>query len=149
MKTVFDPGVREELIGRIGALSASDRALWGKMDVCQMVRHLVLSQEWILGGKRLKRVFLGRLLGGVILKKMLKDEFLRKNTPTMPELIVRDTDIDLPGEREMLAGLMRGYGKYAYPASGFIHPFFGRMTEEQIGYFVYKHVDHHLRQFGR
>jgi hypothetical protein len=30
----------------------------------------------------------------------------------------------------------------------FIHDFFGKMTNEQIGIFVYKHNDHHLRQFN-
>ncbi|WP_448634870.1 DUF1569 domain-containing protein [Pedobacter panaciterrae] len=30
----------------------------------------------------------------------------------------------------------------------FIHDFFGKMTREQIGIFVYKHSDHHLRQFN-
>jgi hypothetical protein len=31
---------------------------------------------------------------------------------------------------------------------GLVHPFFGRMTPEQIGYMLYKHTDHHLRQFN-
>jgi hypothetical protein len=149
MKTVFDIDVREELVLRIGQLSGSDRALWGKMDVRQMVRHLVLSQEWILEGRRLKRVLVGRLFGGMILKKMLKEELLRRNSPSLAELIVMDTDVDLDRERQALMGLVQGFGAYAYPAGGFVHPFFGRMTREQVGYFVYKHLDHHLRQFGR
>ena len=149
MKTVFDPDDREVLIGRIGALSASDRALWGKMNVGQMVRHLVLSQEWFLEGRRLKGNLLGRLIGAMIFTKVMKEERMRKNTPTLPELMVADTDIDLSRERQVLMGLVRRYGMYEYPAGGFIHPFFGRMTREQIGGFVYKHLDHHLRQFGR
>jgi len=38
------------------------------------------------------------------------------------------------------------YADYNNPK--FIHPFFGPMTKEQIGFFAYKHSDHHLRQFG-
>lgn len=30
----------------------------------------------------------------------------------------------------------------------FMHPFFGKITREQIGYLAYKHDDHHLRQFN-
>ena len=29
-----------------------------------------------------------------------------------------------------------------------VPPFFGKMAKKQIGYFVYKHTDHHLRQFN-
>lgn len=149
MKTLFDGAVREELVARIGALSESDRALWGKMSVGQMVRHCVLSQEWFLSGRRLKVKFVGRLIGGLIFKQVMKTERMRKNSPTLTELIVTDTNIDLSRERQALAGLVREYGTYAYPAGGFVHPFFGKMTREQMGYFVYKHLDHHLRQFGR
>ena len=149
MKTVFDPGVRGELTSRIGGLSESDKALWGKMDVGQMVKHCVLWQEWVLNNKPLKRVFIGRLLGRMALRKEMSSEVMRKNNPSSVELIVTDTDIDLDRERLLLEGLVRGYGTYRYPAGGFIHPFFGKMTMEQIGRFAYKHLDHHLQQFGR
>lgn len=149
MKTVFDPGVRGELIIRIGGLSVSDKALWGKMDAGQMVKHCTLSLEWILSGRRIKGSILGRLIGRMIFKKVMKEERMRKNSPTLGELMVVGTDIDLDREREALVGLVREYGAYVYPAEGFIHPFFGLMTREQIGEFVYKHLDHHLQQFGR
>ncbi|MBI3519901.1 MAG: DUF1569 domain-containing protein [Bacteroidetes bacterium] len=38
------------------------------------------------------------------------------------------------------------YAHFSNP--NFEHVFFGKMTEEQIGYMVYKHIDHHLRQFN-
>lgn len=28
------------------------------------------------------------------------------------------------------------------------HPFFGKMTGEDWGHLMYKHLDHHFRQFG-
>lgn len=28
------------------------------------------------------------------------------------------------------------------------HPFFGKLTSEQWGKGIYKHLDHHLKQFG-
>jgi hypothetical protein len=149
MKSIFDPGVRGELIDRIGRLSESDQALWGRMNVSQMVRHCVLWQEWVLNNKPMQRVLLGRLIGGMALKKEMESELMRKNNPSSVELIVTDNSIDLVREREALAGLVREYGTYRYPADGFIHPFFGKMTMEQIGRFAYKHLDHHLRQFGR
>ena len=35
-----------------------------------------------------------------------------------------------------------------FNVTGFVHWFFGKMTREQIGQLVYKHTDHHLRQFN-
>jgi hypothetical protein len=149
MKSMFDVAAREELISRMGRLWESDKASWGKMNASQMVRHCVLWQEWVLHNKRLRRVFLGRLIGGAMLKKEMASEVMRKNNPSSVELIVKDTDIDMEQERRALIGLVRDYGTYVYPAGGFVHPFFGIMTREQIGQFAYKHLDHHLRQFGR
>jgi len=149
MKTVLDPDVRGELIARIGGLSASDRALWGKMDVGQMVKHCVLSQEWFLQGRRMKGIFLGRLIGRTIFKKVMSSELMRKNSPSLIELVFKYAYIDLDREKGLLIVLVKEYEMYAYPADGFVHPFFGLMTREQIGEFVYKHLHHHLRQFGR
>src|SRR6185503_17810933 len=109
----------------------------------------VLWQEWVLHNKPLKRVFLGRLLGRMMLKKEMGSEVMRKNNPSSVELIVTDTDIDLDRERQALVGLVRGYGEFADPPGGFVHPFFGSMSREEMGKFAYKHLDHHLRQFGR
>lgn len=50
------------------------------------------------------------------------------------------------GEKEEWRELTKAYGAYNNPK--FVHDFFGRMTLEQIGILVYKHCDHHLRQFG-
>jgi hypothetical protein len=88
---------------------------------------------------------MGRLFGKMALKNVLKDEaHLRKNTPTIPELKI-DSDGDLAAEKAKWSERMKAYE--AFSNDDFIHPFFGRMTREQIGYVVYKHADHHLRQF--
>jgi len=44
--------------------------------------------------------------------------------------------------------LINEYSAYSFPDYSFVHPFFGKMTKEQIGYHAYKHIDHHLRQFN-
>jgi len=53
---------------------------------------------------------------------------------------------DLDKETMKWISMIEGYEQFSH--FGFIHPFFGKMTKEQIGYFVYKHTDHHLRQFN-
>jgi hypothetical protein len=80
------------------------------------------------------------------LKSMVKDEPMKPNMPAGAGFAVRDTDGDVEADKARWAGLIEGHAWYSNPR--FIHDFFGRMTEEQIGILAYKHSDHHLRQFG-
>ncbi|WP_317171647.1 DUF1569 domain-containing protein [Flavobacterium agri] len=132
---------------RIHSLTAENNARWGKMDVFQMVKHCTLCEDMMLGHVKIKRVFIGKIIGRMILNKVLKDEKpFGKNSPTSPLLeTVGDTgDI----EQQKLEWLKR-IDEYArFDNYDFVHPFFGSMTKEQIGHFAYKHADHHLRQFG-
>lgn len=146
MKSLFDTSVREELAQRINSLTPESKAQWGKMNVFQMLRHCVLCDEMFFGKLNIKRVFIGRLLGKMILKKILKDDKpFGRNAPTAPILKITDNG-DIEQEKKAWIKSLEGYANYTN--NSFVHPFFGPMTIEQVGYFAYKHVDHHLRQFG-
>jgi hypothetical protein len=146
MKTIFDTTTREELIRRISTLNENSTAQWGKMNVSQMLKHCTLTEEMYLGKKHYKRAFIGRLFGKIALKRVLKDENpLTRNTPTLPELRITANG-DIAAEKGKWIGLLEEYGHLSEP--GFVHPFFGKMTKEQVGHVAYKHADHHLRQFN-
>ncbi|WP_374950516.1 DUF1569 domain-containing protein [Mucilaginibacter sp.] len=147
MKTIFDANTRNELIARIGSLNETNTAQWGKMNVYQMAKHCRLWEEMIAGQLISKRVFIGRIFGKMALKSFLNDDNpIRRNSPTTPELQIKDTHADLAAEKAKWIALIERYANYFNP--GFVHPFFGRMTDEQIGRMAYKHTDHHLRQFN-
>jgi hypothetical protein len=149
MKTIFDQSTRSELIKRIDRLNAKSTNQWGKMSVNQMLRHCILWDEMILNNKKYKRVFIGLLLGKVFLNKELKDEGpMRQNNPTIPELVIREINSDVESEKMKWISLINRYADYSLPDYSFTHPFFGKMTKEQIGFHAYKHTDHHLRQFN-
>jgi len=148
MRTVFDDDVRLQLTGRLSKLTAESRPLWGKMSPAQMVKHCRLWEEMIHSNQLFRRPLIGRLIGPLILKKVLQTPDFRKNSPTIPEMRVTGTDIDLNEERRRLITLVNSYPQYNWPDNSFIHPFFGKMTREQIGKLVYLHLDHHLKQFG-
>jgi len=147
VKTIFDKITRDELIGRINLLNENSIAQWGKMNIYQMLKHCTMWDEWIGSGKNNKQAFIGRLFGKMALKKILKDESpLARNTPTLSELKIKETTGDIASEKNKWIALINGYTYYSNP--GFLHTFFGEMTKEQVGQMVYKHADHHLRQFG-
>lgn len=146
MKTIFDSATALALINRINALSAQSKPNWGTMDVFQMVRHCSLCEDMMQGEIQIKRVFIGRLIGPALLKKVLKDDRpFAKNSPTSPLLKTTSAQGDLVSEVEIWIQKIKAYEHFE---NDLLHPFFGKMSNEQIGQFVYKHADHHLRQFG-
>ncbi|MDB5276510.1 MAG: hypothetical protein JWR61_1465 [Ferruginibacter sp.] len=146
MKSIFDPSIRAEIINRINALDDNSTAQWGKMTLYQMLKHCTLWEEMILGKKSYKQVFMGRLFGRIALKKVLKDEQpLGRNSPTITALKITD-DGDIAAQKKKWIALIEEEAHFSNP--DFVHPFFGKMTKEQIGYMAYKHADHHLRQFN-
>ncbi|MEO6883258.1 MAG: DUF1569 domain-containing protein [Bacteroidia bacterium] len=149
MKTIFDKETRDKLIERISKLDENSIAQFGKMNIYQMVKHCTLYEEWILGKNKpeYKQAFIGRLFGKMALKDIIKDESpLKRNVPTLSFLKVKKAIGDIEAEKSKWIILIEEYEYFSNP--DFIHSFFGKMTKEQIGYMAYKHIDHHLRQFG-
>lgn len=145
MKSVFDKTTRDELINRINSLNESSTAQWGKMNVSQMLKHCTQWDEMALGKKKYKQSLLGKLFGKMALKNMLKDEPIKKNLPTVPSFKIKE-NTNVAEEKKKWIGLLNEYANFSN--DGFIHPFFGAMTKDHTGYLVYKHANHHLRQFN-
>lgn len=148
MKSVFEKDTREELLQRINALTPGSKPLWGKMNVAQMVKHCCVCEEYYFGNVKVSRSFLGRLIGKMALKGILKDEnaVFRKNSPTSPPFKVTGEIDDLENEKQKWRSLMERYE--LFDKESFTHWFFGPMTKDELGQFIYKHSNHHLTQFG-
>ncbi|MDB5229527.1 MAG: hypothetical protein JWN76_332, partial [Chitinophagaceae bacterium] len=147
MKSVFDTTIREDLINRINALNENSTPQWGKMNIYQMLKHCTLCEEMYLGKRKYKRALIGRLFGKMGLRNLLKDETpIKPNSPTSPEFKIKEKNGDVPAEKAKWISLIEEYAQFSN--DNFEHWFFGKMTKEQIGHFVYKHADHHLRQFN-
>ncbi|HEX3386642.1 MAG TPA: DUF1569 domain-containing protein [Mucilaginibacter sp.] len=145
MKTMLDKATREELIRRIEMLNAKSTPRWGKMTVYQMLKHCSQWEELALGRKKYKRMFMGYLFGKIALKDMLKDEPVKQNLPTVPSFKMTGSG-DVTAEKANWISLLHAYDNTN--VEPIVHPFFGKMTPEQIGTLDYKHADHHLKQFG-
>jgi hypothetical protein len=148
MKSIFDKSTRDEVIKRINALNENSKAQWGKMTVAQMVKHCAKCEDYYYGNSHVKRSFLGRIFGKTAIKAILKNEEsgLKKNAPTSPIFRVEETNLDFDKERAAWRMLIERYTDFNNEK--FTHWFFGDMTKEQLGQFIFKHCDHHLKQFG-
>jgi hypothetical protein len=149
MKNLFEPATAAELKVRLDRLRSDSPRQWGKMTPAQAMAHCAMAFEPAVGESCPPRMALGYVLGPIVKRLVLRtDAPLGKNGPTAPNLIIRD-DRDLEMERARLRGFINRFIA-AGPASAAAHPhaFFGRLTPDQWAVLMYKHIDHHLRQFG-
>jgi hypothetical protein len=149
MKNLFEAATVAEVKARIARLGATSERQWGTMNAAQAMAHVSSAMEWAVGDTVAPRMFLGRVIGGAIKPLVLKDDKpMRRNTGTVKTLVVTD-ERDLKKEQARLIGLLDRFARGG--AAGCTrnpHSFFGRMTPDEWAILMYKHTDHHLRQFG-
>ncbi|HAI76206.1 MAG TPA: hypothetical protein DCM08_08150 [Microscillaceae bacterium] len=148
MKNLLEPTPYQEILQRIELLQPHSARLWGKMSVAQMLAHCQVPIQVALGDVRSTRSWLGYLLGPLVRSMLTSDKPLSAGSPTDAHFIVKE-ERNFEMEREKLKNLIhRLHTADTKDMTGRIHPFFGRLTAEQWGKGTYKHLDHHLRQFG-
>jgi hypothetical protein len=148
MKTLFDQADRDSIRQRLGVLHAGSARQWGKMNVAQMVTHCARALETGTGDRPLKQAFLGKLITPFIRSSILGEKPFSKNSPTDPTFIVTD-ERELAAERQKLLDLIdRLVANGPDAASKQTHSFFGKLSGKEWGELMYKHIDHHLQQFG-
>ncbi len=150
MKNLFDATVAHQVKTRLAKLEPQSERRWGRMTAPQMLAHCSMSMQWAVGETVPEKAALPARLMGRLVKPMVlrNDDPLRKNSPTAKALVVAD-ERDLDRERNQLSGLIDKFA--AGGAAGCTrnpHSFFGRMTPDEWAILMYKHLDHHLRQFG-
>jgi hypothetical protein len=149
MQNLFDAATAEGVKKRIAQLKPDTPRVWGTMGPAQMAAHCSLALEMAVGDQKPPRMFIGRILGPVLKRMALGNaEPMRRNTPTSKDLLVKG-DRDLQTERTRLVGLIDRF-RLGGPAGCTAHPhtFFGPLTPQEWANLMYKHADHHLRQFG-
>ena len=149
MKNMFDAATVLEVKERLAQLRPDSARLWGKMNAAQAVAHCTAGIELATGDRRPKCVLIGRILGPLIKPKAFQEnEPMRRNSPTVQGLVINDAR-DLESERKRLCEIIDRFAA-AGPAGCTSHPhsFFGKLTPEEWSAWMYKHLDHHLQQFG-
>ena len=148
MKTVFDAETHSELLDRLGKLSPDSERQWGKMSAAQMMEHTARALEMATAIVPMKQAFIGKAIGWIFKGKFLGEEPFPKSSPTGPTLII-ENDPDFDSTRERLKEMIATFHTMGESGTdGNIHGFFGPLTGKQWGETQYKHLDHHLRQFG-
>ncbi len=148
MQSIFNITDYAAMINRIKQLNPSAQQLWGKMNPAQMLNHCQKPLEVVFGELKLKRGLVGVLFGGIAKRSMAGEKPFKRNLPTVPSFIVRN-EHDFETEKEKLINLLHRF-KAIDPVDleAIVHPFFGKMSKDEWDRLNWKHLDHHLQQFG-
>jgi hypothetical protein len=146
MKSVFNGPDHRSLQDRVQRLKPDRKPQWGTMSAAQMVAHLcdslrMASGELEVAPKKLP------LRYSPLKELVLYILPIPKGAPTAPELISRkprDWTEEVADLRDQLNGIVQRGGEALSPE----HPAFGSLSTRQWGVLIYRHMDHHLRQFG-
>lgn len=149
MKNLFDAALADQVKQRIGQLKPDSARQWGVRSPAQVMAHCALSLEMALGGIKPRGKLVGRLIGLAIKPLVLgNDDPFRRNTTTLEELVVTG-DRDLATEKTRLCSLIdRVVSEGPSACTSHPHPYFGRLLPMEWAILMYKHLDHHLRQFN-
>jgi hypothetical protein len=145
MPTLLDSAARDAILGRLRRLQPSAQPLWGTFTAPRMVCHLADSLRVGLGELPAKRV--DTLPSRTLAKWLVVYSPLsppRGKIQTAPEMLASAP----AGWSEDVDALRRLIERMGAAPVAATHPFFGPLTPDGWGRLTWKHVDHHLRQFG-
>ena len=148
MKTLFDKEAEQEVLARIASVSPESKRQWGKMDAGQMLAHCTAAMEVAVADKFPPRLFIGKVLAPLFKSTVMSDKPFAKNGPTDPSFIMTGQK-DLNAEKSRLTTIVKRFSEGG-KAKVTTHPhsFLGKLTADEWGLLMYKHLDHHLKQFS-
>jgi hypothetical protein len=151
LRTLDQPGPKQEILKRIVCLRPNLNQRWGKMNARQMVSHLNDSFVTVMGGRQVSIDPDFRFRGLVKWCGLYLPMHWPHDVPTRPEIDQElygtpPGDFDL--DRQMLVGLVDRFSRQPRDFTFDPHPIFLEMTEWQWMRWGWLHTDHHLRQFG-
>jgi hypothetical protein len=149
IKNVFDPEVVAELTTRINNLTPATEPGWGKMTATQMLAHCNVSYEFVYTDKHPRPAgFMKLILKYLVKDKVVSEKPYKRSTPTAPAFIIKD-ERDFETEKKRLIdhlnqtqqlGEAHFDGKESHS--------FGKLSLTEWNTMFYKHINHHLTQFG-
>lgn len=149
MKKLYDEGAAVAMNARVHQLTYQSVSLWGKMESEQMLSHVQVPMKIALEDIRMRRSVTGYIFGNKAKQQMLSDLPFEKNLPTDRRFIRKGNGHDFLVEKNRVMDLLDRFVELELVAFGLRpHPFYGRLTKEEWGIYLWKHLDHHLRQFG-
>lgn len=149
MSNVFDLNNVNQVISRINQLSSETERQWGKMTSAQMLAHCNVTYEMVYENTHPKPGAVARFMLKLFVKKtVVSDTPYKRDTRTAPQFIITETkDFDAEKAR-LIAYIQKTQELGADHFDGKESHSFGALNKQEWNNLFYKHLDHHLTQFG-
>lgn len=149
LPNIFNQDISEKVIHRVNLLTEGATPLWGKMDVSQMMAHCNGVYEMAYEDNHPKPNFLMTFMLKAFVKNIVTSEKpYKKNSRTAPGLLIKE-EKDFKLEKDRLINYIiksRKIGEDSFDDK--ISLSFGRLSKTEWNNMFYKHLNHHLVQFG-
>lgn len=137
------------MIDRLNKITGDEKPAWGRMNLEQMISHLVQAGEM---------PFVESVPARSTFASMTFIKPLVLYVLPMPKEVKVSAELDqqqagrkpqgLAADRETLIELTNKLGTLPEGHQCLDHPMFGKMSAKEWALIAHKHMDHHLRQFG-
>ncbi len=149
LPNVFTADVSSELVARINRLTPDSSALWGSMDVAQMLAHCNVTYEMLYDNIHPKPGFMVKLMLKAFVKnKVVNEAPYEPNGRTAPQFIIKSSKDFTKEKARLIAFIEKTQQLGEKEFEGKESHSFGNLTAEQWNNMFYKHLNHHLSQFG-
>ncbi len=149
LPNIFTKTVAEGVIERINQLSANSQPLWGTMNAAQMLAHCCVTYEMVYTDKHPKPSFvMGLILKWFVKQQVVTDKPFPKSSKTAPAFLITEQK-EFEAEKIRLIDYIKQtqvLGASAF--DGKVSHSFGALDANEWNNMFYKHLDHHLKQFG-
>lgn len=148
LRTVHSPTQLDLLLERLGHLRVDSARRWGRMTPHQAVCHLSDAMRVTLGDtvpEPHRTGALRRVIAAVAFTLPLRWPHGIRTARELDQERGGTRPVDFERDRAQLATLLRRVASIDAPTD---HPYWGPMSRAMTGRYTWRHMDHHLRQFG-
>lgn len=146
---IFTEEVSSKVIERIEKLNPETAALWGKMNVAQMLAHCNVTYEMIYTDKHPKAKGFKKLILKMLVKPIVvTTKTYKQNSPTAPAFKIVDAKEFAAEKNRLVDHIKQTQALGENHFEGKESNSFGILNKNEWNNMLYKHLDHHLNQFG-
>lgn len=149
MKNIFNKEITNEVINRIKQLTPESQPSWGKMGVAEMLAHCCVAYEMIYTSKHPRPNGFVRMMLKIFVKKAVVNEVpFTKNGRTAPQFIITDEREFEVEKKRLIDFIIKTQELGEQYFDGKESHSFGKLSTKEWNNSFYKHLEHHLTQFG-
>ncbi len=146
--SIFLSATVNQLKQRIDALSPEKKPKWGKMHAAQMLAHVNVQFQMSEGAFSAQPAPVRFIMRLLVKPMVVGPKPYKKNSPTAGAFKVAEAQDFEEQKQKLLSNLNRLLERGAAHYEGVDSPSFGKLTAKEWETLFYKHLDHHLQQFG-